>query len=142
MLYKRGVRKTSQFTDKHRKQSSAGILSKDVLKNFAKLIKKPIFAGVPFLIKLQFRKLKLSGAATGDALQKFLFLFYSNVFYAILILMLLLKIFQFHKFSPQLKKTPTQMFSCEFFEVFKNTNLRTTARPTNACWECYQLHFA
>ena len=36
VLYKRGdLKKFSKFTDKHKKQSSGGVLSKDVLKSFA-----------------------------------------------------------------------------------------------------------
>ena len=68
MLYKRGVLKNfSKFTDKHKKQLSGGVLSKDVLKNLEKSQKK-LFAGVSFLIKLQAGHLKLSEAATGDVL--------------------------------------------------------------------------
>ena len=41
VLSKRGVQKNfSKFTDKHKKQSSGGVLSKDVLKYFAKLTEK------------------------------------------------------------------------------------------------------
>ena len=42
VLYKRGVLKIhfSKFTNKHEKQSSAGVLSKDVLTNFAKFTEK------------------------------------------------------------------------------------------------------
>ena len=36
ILYKKGVQENSKFTDKNKKQSSTGILSKDVLKKFAK----------------------------------------------------------------------------------------------------------
>ena len=37
VLYKRGVLKNlSKFSEKHKRQSSGGVLSKDVLKNFAK----------------------------------------------------------------------------------------------------------
>ena len=47
MLYKRGVLKNfSKFSDKHKEQSSGGVLSKDVLKNFVKFTEKNIFAGV------------------------------------------------------------------------------------------------
>ena len=38
VLSKSGVLKNSKFTDKHKKQSFGGDLSKDVLKNFAKSI--------------------------------------------------------------------------------------------------------
>ena len=61
MLSERGVLKNvSKFTDKHKKQSSGGVLSKEKQKN--------IFSGVSFLIKLQARNLKPSEAATGDVL--------------------------------------------------------------------------
>ena len=37
VMYKRGdLENFSRFTDKHRKQSPGGLMSKDVLKNFAK----------------------------------------------------------------------------------------------------------
>ena len=66
VLYKRGVLKNfSKFSDKHKEQSSEGVLSKDVLKNFEKLTKN-IFGGVSFLTKLQVRNLKLREAAAGD----------------------------------------------------------------------------
>ena len=64
VLYKRGdLKKFTKFTDKH-KQSSRGVLSKDVLKIFAKL-QINVFASVSFLIKLQAGNLRLSEAATG-----------------------------------------------------------------------------
>ena len=70
MLYKRSVLKNvSKFTDKHKKQSSGGVLSKE--KMFLKILQKSqknIFSGVSFLIKLQAGNLKPSVAATGDVL--------------------------------------------------------------------------
>ena len=43
VLYKRGVLKNlSKFSDKHKRQSSGGVLSKDVLKNFAKFTEKSL----------------------------------------------------------------------------------------------------
>ena len=69
MLYKRSVLKNfSKSTEKHEKQSFGGVVKrKDVLKDFAKFTEK-IFAGVPFLIKLQAGNLKLSEAAPEDVL--------------------------------------------------------------------------
>ena len=65
MLYNRDVLKIfSKFRNKLKKQSSEGVLSKDVLKNFAKFTEK--HAGISFLIKLQAGNLKLSEGATGD----------------------------------------------------------------------------
>ena len=70
MLYERNVLKNySKFTNKHKKQSSGGVLSKE--KMFLKILQnsqKNIFAGVSFLIELQAGNLKLSEAATGDIL--------------------------------------------------------------------------
>ena len=70
MLYISSVLKNfSEFTDKHKKQSSGNVLSKE--KMFLKILQnsqKNIFVGVSFLMKLQTVNLKLSEAATGDFL--------------------------------------------------------------------------
>ena len=67
MLYKRSVLKNSKFTDKHKKQSSGGVLSKEKMSlKILQNSQKNIFPVVSFIMKLQARKLKLSGAATGD----------------------------------------------------------------------------
>ena len=67
MLYKRGVLKNfSNFSDKHKEQSSGGVLSKDALKIFVKFTEKSIIAGVTFLTKLQAGNLKPAEAAAGD----------------------------------------------------------------------------
>ena len=59
VLYKRGdLNSFSKFSDKHKKQSSSGVLSKDNVNNFR----------VSFSIKLQAGNLKMSEAATGDAM--------------------------------------------------------------------------
>ena len=70
VLYKRSVLKNvSKFTDKHKKQSSGGVLSKEKMSlKILQNSQKNIFAVVSFLIKLQAGNLKLSEAATGDAL--------------------------------------------------------------------------
>ena len=73
VLYKRIVLKNfskfSKFTDKHKRQSSGGTLSKE--KMFLKALgnsQKNIFVGVSFLKQLQAANPKLSEAATGDVL--------------------------------------------------------------------------
>ena len=49
VLYKRGVLKNfSKFSDKHKKQSFGGFLSKDVFKNFAKFTEKASLPASPF----------------------------------------------------------------------------------------------
>ena len=69
VLYRRVVLQTvSKFSDKHKKQSSGGVLSKDVLKNFVKFTEKNIFAGFFFFAKLQAGNLKPVEAAAGDSL--------------------------------------------------------------------------
>ena len=71
MLCERSVlRNFSKFTDKHMKQSSGGVLSKEkmFLKFFCKIHRKT-FCGVFFLNKvLQAGNLKPSEAVTGDVL--------------------------------------------------------------------------
>ena len=66
VLYKRRVLwKFSKFTDKHRKQSFGGVMSKENMSlETLKNSQKNIFAGVYFLTKLQAGNLKLSEAAT------------------------------------------------------------------------------
>ena len=70
VLYERGdLKNFSKFTDKHKKQSSGGVLSKE--KMFLKILQnsqKNIFTGVSFIIKVHPVNLKLSEAATGDIL--------------------------------------------------------------------------
>ena len=69
MLYKTSVLKNSEFTDKQKKQSSSGVLSKKKMSlKILQNSQKNIFPVVSFIMKLQVRKLKLSGAATGDVL--------------------------------------------------------------------------
>ena len=66
MLYNGGVLKnSSKFTDTLKKQSSGGVLSKDVIK-ILKNSQKNTFAGISFVIKLQAGNLRLSEATTGD----------------------------------------------------------------------------
>ena len=69
MLYKRSVLKNSKFTDKHKKQLSRGVLSKEMMSlKILQNSQKNIFAVVSFIMKLQAGKVKLSGATTGDVL--------------------------------------------------------------------------
>ena len=49
VLYQRDALKNfSKFSDKHKEQSSRGVLSKDVLKNFVKLAEKTSLPEPPF----------------------------------------------------------------------------------------------
>ena len=68
VLYKRSVLKNfSKFPDKHKKQSSGGLLSKDVLKNIANFTEEHLCQSL-FLTKLQAGNLKRAEAAAGDSL--------------------------------------------------------------------------
>ena len=68
MLYKRGgLKNFSTFTNKQKKQSTGGVLTKDFLK-ILQNSQINIFVIVSFLIKLQAGNLKLSEAATRDVL--------------------------------------------------------------------------
>ena len=70
VLYKRSVLKNlSKLTDKHKNQSSRGVLWKGtmILKIFQNS-RKNIFSRVSFLIKVQAGNLRPSEAATGDVL--------------------------------------------------------------------------
>ena len=68
VLYKTGdLSNFSKFTDKRKKQSFGGVLSKDNPKTFAKFTES-IYARVSFLIKLQAGNLKVSEAVAGDVL--------------------------------------------------------------------------
>ena len=63
------LKNVSRFTDKHKKQSFEGVLSKE--KMFLKSLQnsqKNIFSRFSFLIKLRAGKLKPSEAATGNNL--------------------------------------------------------------------------
>ena len=61
MVYKRDILQNFlKFTDKFKKQSFGGVLSKDALKNFAKFTEKQVKR------KLQAGNLKLSETVTGD----------------------------------------------------------------------------
>ena len=63
--YKRDdLKNFAKFINKQKKQSSGGVLSRDVLKNLTKFTSLP----ESFLIKLQAGNLKLSETATGDDL--------------------------------------------------------------------------
>ena len=74
VLCKRDVLKNIlKFTDKLKKQSSGGALSKDVLNNFAKFTNN-IFAGISFL-KLWTGNLRLSEKTTGNVNKVFFKIF-------------------------------------------------------------------
>ena len=100
----RGVLKNlSKFSDKHKEQSSGRVLSKDVLKKFTK---KPIFVRVSFSTKL---------SAKLGVLKNFANFVGKNLGWGLFLVKL-----EFWRPVTLLKKTPTQVFSCEIYELFKN----------------------
>ena len=72
-LWKRCSENFSRFTDKHKKQSSGGVMLNfvNISGKFCKFTEKHLCC---CLLKLQAGSLKLSEAATGDVLQKMMFL--------------------------------------------------------------------
>ena len=124
MLYKRSVLKNfSKFTDKHKKQSSRGVLSKEK-KMFLKILQNTqtaIFVAVSFLTKLQAGSLKLSETATGDVLWNKVFLKnFANFTEKNLCWSLFLIKLQFWGPATLLKKTLTQVLCYETCKLFKN----------------------
>ena len=69
-LKNRWSEKLLKIAGKHRKQSFGGVKRLKILQ----ISQKNVFAGVPFLIKLQAGNLRLSEAATGNVLLKKVFL--------------------------------------------------------------------
>ena len=59
----------SKCSDKHQEQSSGGVQSKDVLKNFVQFTEKHL-CRILLLTKLQARNLKLAEAVAGDGVCK------------------------------------------------------------------------
>ena len=96
--------KTSHNSQINTKSSHPEVFSQ---KMFLKIHIKNIFARVSILTKLQAGNLKLAEAAAGDLSQS--------------IKQVVLKNFA-NIWGPAtlLKKTPTQVFSCEIYKVFKN----------------------
>ena len=119
MLYKRSVLKNvSEFTDKHKKQSSEGVLSKE--KMFLKILQnsqKNIFSGVSFLIKLQAGNLKPSEEVTGDVHRNRKF--HSKYHWKQPVFESLINKVAFLVPVTLSKKTSTQVLSCEIYNYFE-----------------------
>ena len=113
MLYKRSVLKNvSKFTDKHKKQSSGGVLSKDVLKNFAKFTEKHCCRSL-FLNNVAGWKSNSVRRSHWRCLKK---LFHGvSLCWSLFLIRL-----QFWGPVTLLKKIPTQVPSCEICKTFKN----------------------
>ena len=114
----RGVLKNlSKFSDKHKEQSSGGVLSKDVLKKFTKKTSLP---ESPFqqscrLETLTQQKQPLEMSAKQGVLKNFANIVGKNLGWSLFLVKL-----EFWRPVTLLRKTPTQVFSCEIYELFKN----------------------
>ena len=119
----------SKFTDKHKKQWSAGILSKDVFKNFAKLTQKHL-CWSPFLIELQGGNLKCQNHPLEMFCKKVIFKNFVNFTGNTCVGVFFLIKLHFWGFATLYKKTPTQILYLNLVK-FKNIcfeeHLRTTA---------------
>ena len=110
-----------KFTDKLKKQSSGGVLSREKL--FLKILQnsqKNIFAGV-FFNKVAdwkpetFRSCHWRCSVKQGVLKKFANVTGKNLCWSLFLIKL-----QFWGPATLLKKTPTQVFSCEICKLFKN----------------------
>ena len=110
----------SKVSDKHKRQPSRGVLSKDVLKKFLKFTEKASLSESPFLKKMHAGNLKLAEAAAGDAKQDLLKNFENFTGKYRWWSLFLIKL-EYWGPANLLKKTPTQVFSCEFCKLFKST---------------------
>ena len=122
MLHKRGVVKNfSKFTNKHKKQSSGSVLSKDFLKNSVNL-KKNIFVEVSVFNKvasckpINVRSSYWKCSVKQIVLKKFLKLHRKK---SVLDSLFLIKL-QFRGPAILIKKTPLQLLSCETSKIIKN----------------------
>ena len=126
MLYKRSVLKNvSKFTDKHKKQSPGGDLSKE--KMFLKIQQNSqqiILSGVSLLIKLQTGNQKPTEAATGDALKIFANFTGNNLCWSL---------FKSAYLVPATlsKYTLTQVLSCKICNYFKEHLCMSTCQLQN-----------
>ena len=104
VLYKRRVLKNfSKLTDKHNKQSSAGILSKNVLKNLGKFTEKVIFRSFSFNKVVEVETIRSSYLRC--SVKKLVLKNFAN--------------FTVLRACNFIKKTPAQMLSCKILEIFK-----------------------
>ena len=126
MLYKRSVLKNfSEFTDKHKKQSSGGDLPKEkMLLKILQNSQKNIFARIPFGKvagwKLEtFRSSHWRCSVKKGVLKNFANVTGKNLCWSLFLIKL-----QFWRPAILLKKTPTQVVSCEICKLFKNNYLK------------------
>ena len=116
VLYKRGVLKNlSKFSDKHKEQSSGGVLLKDILKNFVKLTEKTSWPESPFNKVAGWKPCSYCGFVKQGVLKNFANFARKNLCWSLFLIKL-----GFWGPATLFKKTPTQVFSCEIYKLFKN----------------------
>ena len=108
VLYKRDVLKNfSKPTDKHNKQPSAGILSRDVLKYFGIFTEKVIFRSFSFNKVVGWKSETVRSSYLRFSVKKLVLKNFANF--------TVLKPYSF------IKNTPTQMPSCKISQIFKKS---------------------
>ena len=125
MLYKRGILKNfSKFTDKHKKETSRGVLSRDTLKDFGNFTEKHLCRSLLFNKVAGWkpetvRSSRWRWSVKQGVLKNFTNFTGKNLCWTLFIILknicerLLLKFIS--------RETRTHVFSCEFRELFKST---------------------
>ena len=139
VLYERDDLKNFSKLQVNTRSSHREVFCKKIFVKIFQNSQKNVLAGVPFLIKLQTGNLKLSEAATGDLMLKEVFLKRRTGVTEPAVHRFSIQnrsFLKIHRKRPVLKslfnkvavlgsatllrKTPTQMLSCEICEIFKN----------------------
>ena len=108
--------KISQNSLKNTRSSHPEVVCQKMCLKFCKIHTRYIFAGVSFLTKLQVGNLQPAEAAAGDCVLKIFANFTGkNLCWSLFLMKLEI-------WGPVTlwKKTPTLVFSCEIFKLFKN----------------------
>ena len=115
MLYKRvSLKNFSKFTDKHKRQSSEGALSRDVPKNLPKFTEKHLCWSL-FLIKLEFYRQSSEGALSKNVPKNLPKFTEKHLCWSLFLIKL-----EFSGSATLLKKTLRQVLSCEIWKIFKS----------------------
>ena len=123
MLYKRGPMKNfSKFTDKQKNKPSGGVLSKDVLENFAKLTEEHLSCILCFSKVAGSKPETVGSSCCRSSVRKGIPKNLGNftgrhMCWSLFLIKLQL---QFSGSATLLKQTPTLVFSCEIYKLLKN----------------------
>ena len=123
VFYKRSVLKNfSKFTDKHKEQSSGGVLSEEkmLLKNFAKFTEKRLCRSLFSDKVASWKPETVRSSHWRCSVKQGLLKNFANFTGKNLCWRLFLIKLQFWGSTTLLKKTPTQVLSCEICKLLKN----------------------